>query len=169
MKGVSIVGFCLFFWFFSEPALMAYGSSQARGQIRARAAGLGYSHSNSGFWAESDLHYSSQQRRIPDPLSKARDQTRILMDTSQVRFHCTTKGTPINVFLILTSYVFQIVLLFSFFPFLKYSWFTIMCPFLLYNKVTQSYIYIYIYMYIYIHTLPFLHYLPSCFIPRDWI
>ena len=40
-----------------------------------------------------DLHHSSQQRRILNPLSKARDQTRILMDTSLVRFHWATSGT----------------------------------------------------------------------------
>ena len=34
-----------------------------------------------------DLHHSSWQRQIPDPLSKARDQTCILMDTSYVRYH----------------------------------------------------------------------------------
>ena len=39
-----------------------------------------------------NLHHSSRQRWIPDPLSKARDWTRILMDTSQMR--CTTMGTP---------------------------------------------------------------------------
>ena len=32
-----------------------------------------------------DLHHSSWQHRIPDPLSKARDQTRILMGTSWIR------------------------------------------------------------------------------------
>ena len=31
-----------------------------------------------------DLHHSSRQHRIPNPLSEARDQTCILMDTSQV-------------------------------------------------------------------------------------
>ena len=31
-----------------------------------------------------DLHHSSQQRQIPNPLSKARDRTRILMDASQI-------------------------------------------------------------------------------------
>ena len=31
-----------------------------------------------------DLHYSSRQHRILDPLSEARDRTRILMDPSQV-------------------------------------------------------------------------------------
>ena len=39
-----------------------------------------------------ELHYSSQQCWIPNPVSKARDQTHILMDTSQIHFHCTTMG-----------------------------------------------------------------------------
>ena len=34
-----------------------------------------------------DLHHTSQQYRILNPLSKARDQTRILLDTSQVHYH----------------------------------------------------------------------------------
>ena len=40
-----------------------------------------------------NLHHSSWQRWIPDPLSKARDQTHILMDTSQIGFRCTANGT----------------------------------------------------------------------------
>ena len=34
-----------------------------------------------------DLHGSSQQRWILNPLSEVRDQTSILMDTSQVHYH----------------------------------------------------------------------------------
>ena len=34
-----------------------------------------------------DLHHSSWQQRILNLLSKARDQTCILMDTSQVCYH----------------------------------------------------------------------------------
>jgi len=34
-----------------------------------------------------DLHHSSQQCQILKPLSKAMDQTCILMDSSQVRYH----------------------------------------------------------------------------------
>ena len=49
-----------------------------------------------------NLHHSSWQRRIPDPLSQARDQIHILMKTSWIRFRCTTVGTTIP-FLILAS------------------------------------------------------------------
>ena len=45
----------------------------------------------------------------------------------------------------------------TFFFFFKYSLFTMLCQFLLYSKVTQSYIYIH----------SFSYYLPSWFIPRD--
>ena len=41
-----------------------------------------------------NLHHSSQQRQIPNPLRKARNQTHILMDTSQICFHYATTGTP---------------------------------------------------------------------------
>ena len=41
-----------------------------------------------------DLHHSSQQCWIPDLLSKARDPTQILLDTSQICFCWATTGTP---------------------------------------------------------------------------
>ena len=43
-----------------------------------------------------DLHHSSRQCWIPDPLGKARDPTCILMNTSQIHFHCAMTGTPIH-------------------------------------------------------------------------
>ena len=33
------------------------------------------------------LHHSTQQRQILNPLSEARDQTYVLMDTSPIHFH----------------------------------------------------------------------------------
>ena len=41
-----------------------------------------------------DLHHGSQQCWITNPLNKAMDQTRIFMDTSRIRFHFATAGTP---------------------------------------------------------------------------
>ena len=41
-----------------------------------------------------DLHHSSQWCRMLNPLIKARDQTRILMNSSQICFCCATTGTP---------------------------------------------------------------------------
>ena len=63
----------------------AYGSSRARGQIKGGAAGLRQSHS-SGIQVLSDLHHSSRQQWILNPLSEARDSTCILMDTSWVHY-----------------------------------------------------------------------------------
>ena len=42
-----------------------------------------------------DLHHSSQQCQIPNPLSEVRDGTHILTDISQISFHSTTTGTSL--------------------------------------------------------------------------
>ena len=46
-----------------------------------------------------DLHHSSQQHQIPNPLIEARDQTHILMDTCRIHLHCTTMRTPLQMVL----------------------------------------------------------------------
>ena len=86
----TFLSFFFSFSFFFRAPLMAYGSSQAWGGIRTLAAGLHYSYSDIG----CKLHHSSWQCQILNPLSKARDQTRNLTVPSQVRFCCTTTGTP---------------------------------------------------------------------------
>ena len=58
--------FCLF-----RATLAAYGGSRPRGRIRATAASLHHSHSNRESRCVCDLHNSSQQHRIPNPLSEA--------------------------------------------------------------------------------------------------
>ena len=59
----------IFFVLFFRAAPRAYESSQARARIRATAGGL---------------HHSSRQRQTLNPLSEARDRSRVLMDTSWV-------------------------------------------------------------------------------------
>ena len=68
---------------------MARGCSQARGRIGAAAAtaGLDLSHI-------CNLHHSSQQRQILNPLSKTRDRTRVLMVTTWVHYHWAMMGAP---------------------------------------------------------------------------
>ena len=71
--------FCVLFFFFNfRAALVAYGSSQARGQIGAVASSLCHSHSKAG--SERRLRPTPRQCQIPNPLSKARDGTYILTD-----------------------------------------------------------------------------------------
>ena len=73
----AFIHFFIFYFYFllSRATLVAYGNSQARSQIGTVATGL---------------HHSSQQCQILNPLSEARDRTHVLMDPSQVPFHCTT-------------------------------------------------------------------------------
>ena len=76
--------FILFYFIFIFRATCeAYGSSQAGGQIRAVAASL-HHHNMQDLSSICDLHHSSRQHQILNPLSKARDQTRILLDISWV-------------------------------------------------------------------------------------
>ena len=72
---VALFFFCLFCLFaFSVAAPMAYEGSQARGLIGAVATAT---------WDLSrvcDVHHSSRQCRILNPLSKARDRKFVLVD-----------------------------------------------------------------------------------------
>ena len=93
-KFLSGFGFFFFFFFLFRATLVAYGNSQAPGQIRAAAACL---HHSPVTWDPSSicgLQHSSRQCRILNPLSEAKDWTQILLDTSRVHFRWATAGTP---------------------------------------------------------------------------
>ena len=75
------------FFFFQIATPCTYGSSQAKGQIRATAPGLHQATDTRDPSCFCDLHRSSWHRWIPDPLIKARDQTRILKDASWILYH----------------------------------------------------------------------------------
>ena len=74
---------------------VAYGNSQARSWIRATAADYSTGTVTKDLSCFCDLHHSSQQYQILNPLKEARDQTQILMDTSWVRYCWAAMGTPI--------------------------------------------------------------------------
>ena len=86
--------FFFFFFFVFLGAPVAYGDSQARGQIGTVAASLHHSRSNVDPRYICDLHHSSQQCQILNLLSEARDQTHNLIVPSWICFCCTTTGTP---------------------------------------------------------------------------
>ena len=61
-----------FFLAFFRAAPMAYGSSQAKGQIGGVAAGLHYSPITQDQSHVCNLHHNSKQHWILNPLSEAR-------------------------------------------------------------------------------------------------
>ena len=73
---------------------MAYGGSQARGIIGAVALAYTTATAMPDPSRIHDLHHSSQQCRILNPLMETRDLTRVLMYPSQISFSCTTTETP---------------------------------------------------------------------------
>ena len=70
-------------------------SSQARGWIRAAAAGLPTATATPNLSCIYDLHRSLQQCWILNPLSEARDQTWILMIPVGFLTYWATTGTPV--------------------------------------------------------------------------
>ena len=83
----------LFFFCLFRATPTAYEGSQARRPIGAVAAGLHYGHSKPDPSHICHLHLSSQQQWILNPLRKARDQTCILIDASQICFPSSHNGS----------------------------------------------------------------------------
>ena len=86
--------FCFALLFRASP--VAYGNSQARGRISYRGwptPGVTAT-AMPGQIRVCNLHSSSQQHQILNPLSKARDGTCIFMDPSRIHFHWAPTGRP---------------------------------------------------------------------------
>ena len=79
--GFLVCLFCFALLFRATP--VAYGGSHARTQQ------CQMSHTY-------NLHHSSQQHQILNPLSEARDRTHNLMVLSWICSRCTTMGTPVQ-------------------------------------------------------------------------
>ena len=74
--------------------VIPHAVSLAKGQIGATATGYTTATAMQDPVHVCNLHHSSRQHWILNPLSKARDRTLNLMVTSQIRFRCATTGTP---------------------------------------------------------------------------
>ena len=88
-------GFAFFFFFFSGPHSWHMEVSQARGSNQSCSCWPTYT-TATAMWDPSwvcDLHHSSWQHWILNPLSEARDQTCILVDTSWVPYCWATVRT----------------------------------------------------------------------------
>ena len=89
---IQRIDFAFFFFFFFFFCLfratpVAYRCSQASGRIGAIAASPHHSHSNVGSAASETYTTAHWQPWILNQWSKARDQTQVLMDTSQTCYH----------------------------------------------------------------------------------
>ena len=82
--------FCFSFLFRATPADMEVPRLGVESDLQMPA----YATATQDLSHICDLHHSSRQRRIPNPLSKSRDGTRIVMDTSEVHYCWATVGTP---------------------------------------------------------------------------
>ena len=93
---VSVLFICLLTYLRAAP--VAYGSSWARGWIRAVGAGLCHNYSHSTVGSKLCLWPTPQFLALPDlnPLIKTRDQTRVLMGTSTVCYYWATMGILIS-------------------------------------------------------------------------
>ena len=90
---IKACSFCLFVCLFVllfRAAPSAYGGSQARGPIRAYTTATAMADLS----RICDLHRSSPQCWILNPLREARDRTRNPLVPSRSRFSCAMTGTP---------------------------------------------------------------------------
>ena len=81
--------------FFKGLHLRQYGDSQARGLIRASYSCQPMPQPTRDPSHVCDLHHSSRQLQILNPLSDARDRTCNLMVPGWIHFCCATTGTPL--------------------------------------------------------------------------
>ena len=89
---ILFVLFIYFLLFGAPPA--AYGGSQAGVQSELHLPAYITATAPRDPSHICNLHHSSQQRQIFNPLSEARDRTHNLIVPSRVRFLCAVTGTP---------------------------------------------------------------------------
>ena len=76
-----------------------YGSSQTRIKSELQLPACTTTTATPDLSCVCNLNHSSWQHWIFNPLSKARDQTFIIMDTGRVHYCWVTMGTPVHAFI----------------------------------------------------------------------
>ena len=82
--------------FFFRAVPVAYGDYQASIYLEIELSAYTTATATPDLSRVSDLHHSSWQHRILNPLREAMDQTHYLMVPSWICFHCATMGIPIT-------------------------------------------------------------------------
>ena len=92
----QIPSFFFFFLFFClfRAVSRAYGSSRLEVESELQLLAYATATATQDLSCNCNLHHSSQQRWILNPMSEARDQTSVLIDTSRVCYHWAMTGTP---------------------------------------------------------------------------
>ena len=91
----------IFFFVFLGPHMRPYGSSQASVKSELQLPAYTIATAMPDPSCVCNLHLSSQQNQMFNPLSKARDQTHVFMDTSLVHYHWAKTGTPKQIIFVL--------------------------------------------------------------------
>ena len=78
--------FLLFIYLFIYCLVRAYGTSQARGESELQLPAYVTATVMQDLSCVCNLHHNLQQCQILNPLSKARDPTRVLMVTSRIHY-----------------------------------------------------------------------------------
>ena len=89
------------FFFLSRATPAAYGSSQVRGWFGAAIKAYTTARAIWDLSHVCDLHHSSRQHWIPNPLSETRDWTHIFMDTSWIFNLLNHNGNSFSIFKII--------------------------------------------------------------------
>ena len=105
LKTTELVCFCFFGLFRAVSA--AYGSSQAGVELELQLLAYTTATARQDPSHICDPHHSSHQHQILNPLSKARDQTHVLMDL--VRFVITEPQWELMNYTLFKSWILQYV------------------------------------------------------------
>ena len=94
LQYLSFLSFSFFFLLFRATPPVAHGRSQAGVELELQLPAYTTDTAMPDPSCICNLHRSSWQCQVLNPLNKVRYQTRILMDTSQIHFHCVTAAIP---------------------------------------------------------------------------